>query len=523
MGAVAGNIRPLDLSGAEDDTDLVGDNAADNDVADVGSARKFAAQHRDRLKYCAALGGWFIWSGKYWAADPDDQVMKFAILTAGTLFADVEAATDLKRKDAAFKFYVASHRRDRLRAMIDIARHMLAVNADIFDGDPFLLNCANGTVDLCTGRLKVHDPADCITKLIELDYDGKAKAERWRQFLSEVLLERGTASYMQRAVGYSLTGDQREECLFVAVGDGSNGKGVFYDLLRGAIGPYGSTGRPELLVRKHRFDDTNNEDVASLRGRRLVEVSETGERHELNEDQVKNLTGEDNLSARMKYESLRTFRPTHHIHLRTNAKPIIRGMDYAIWRRLKIIPFNVRFLSVSEYDAIIKKDPARKNDSRLKVKDTSLREVLRDELQGILTWAIQGAVAWWNGGEPDLREPKVVVSAVEEYRSDQDRLGQFAKECCEFAGGEKTLVRDLYARYRPWAESKGWKPWAENSFSIYLGKAGFKKAMIGTQRAREGLKLKPWDPAADDAVQNTEQNLKAMSAKVRGAQRTPRS
>ena len=509
-------IKPLDLSGTED-AELAGDDAADSNVADVGNAKKFAAQHRDRLKYCAALGGWFIWSGKYWAADPDDQVMRFAILTADALFADVEAATDLKRKDAVFKFYVASHRRDRLRAMIDIARHMLAVNADIFDGDPFLLNCANGTVDLRTGKLKAHDPADCITKLVGLDYEPKAKAERWRQFLSEVLIERGVASYMQRAVGYSLTGDQREECMFVAVGDGSNGKGVFYDLLRASIGPYGSTGRPELLVRKQRFDDTNNEDVASLRGRRLVEVSETGERHELNEDQVKTLTGEDNLSARMKYESLRTFRPTHHIHLRTNAKPIVRGMDYAIWRRLKIIPFNVRFVSASEYDVIVNKEP------RLKIKDTGLRELLRDELQGILTWAIQGAVAWWNGGEPDLREPKIVTDAVEEYRSDQDRLGQFVKECCEFAGGEKTLVRDLYARYRPWAESKGWKPWAENSFSIYLGKAGFKKAMIGTQRAREGLRLKPWDPADDDAVKTTEQRLEKMKAKVRGAQGAPRS
>src|SRR5271157_5126771 len=107
MGTVAGNIRPLDLSGAED-AEMVGDDAADNSVADVGNANKFAAQHRDRLKYCKELGGWYLWTGKYWQADPDDQIMRLAIQTADTLLADVEAAADLKGKEAAFKFYVAS-------------------------------------------------------------------------------------------------------------------------------------------------------------------------------------------------------------------------------------------------------------------------------------------------------------------------------------------------------------------------------------------------------------------------------
>ena len=138
----------------------------------------------------------------------------------------------------------------RLRAMIDLARHMLAVSADIFDRDPFALNCLNGTLDLRTGKLKPHDPADFITKLIELDYEPKAKAPRWLTFLSEVLRDGALISYVQRAIGYSVTGDQRAECMFVAVATVQTAKAFSYDLIREAIGPYGSTGRPELLIRQ---------------------------------------------------------------------------------------------------------------------------------------------------------------------------------------------------------------------------------------------------------------------------------
>src|SRR5208282_4696013 len=521
MGRVIeNNIKPLDL-----DADLEAEDAdsAGDDVADVANAKSFATQHRDRLKYCALLGGWLIWQEKYWAVDPDDQVMKFAILTARSLFADVEAATDLERRKTAFKAYAYANRRTGLRAMIDLARHMLAVSADVFDRDPFALNCLNGTLDLRMSKLRAHDPADCITKLIELDYDPQAGAPRWLTFLAEVLRDGALISYVQRAIGYSVTGDQRAECMFVAVGDGANGKGVFFDLIREAIGPYGSTGRPELLIRQRFDDNKNNEDVAMLRGRRLVEVSETGERHELNEEQTKNLTGRDKVKASMKYESLREWDPTHHIWLRTNNKPIIRGTEYAIWRRLKLILFIVKFKYASERAALIKSGKARKDDPLLRVRNDGLRDALRKELPGILAWVVKGAALWWNGGKPDLREPKIVTDAVEEYRSEMDRLSQFIDECCDLTAGEPTLTRVLYAGYKTWALEKGWKPWADNTFGQRLGKAGFKAVKIGTKNGREGLRLKPWDPAADNAVQNTEENLKAMSAKVRGAQRTPRS
>ncbi len=472
---------------------------------DVANAERFARQHRDRLRYCDALGGWLIWQGKYWAADPDDQVMGLAVKTAESLWNEVRSARGDHRRTAAMKAYSYAQRKNALRAMIDLAKHKLAMELAVFDRDPFALNVLNGTIDLRTGKRKPHDPNDFITKLIKLKYDPKAKAPRWRKFLTEVL-PGNLLPYVHRAVGYSLTADQSAQCLFVLVGEGANGKGVLMNTIRAVIGRYGSTGRSELLIRKH-FENANNEDLAGLQGQRFVEVSETGRTHELNEEQVKNLTGEDRMKASYKYRSLMEFPPTHHIWLRTNNKPIIHGADYAIWRRLKIIPFNLKFVKRSEYRA------SRGNDPTLRVLNDRLSKTLQGELEGILAWGVRGAMLWLNRGRPDLREPKAVTDAVEEYRNEMDRLGLFIGDCCERVAGEKVLTKSLYAKYKIWAVEKGWKPWADNTFGSYLTKARFKLARIGTERAREGLRLKP------TAEQNTEA---AFQKKLAGATKKKR-
>lgn len=456
------------------------------DPADVGLAQRFAEQHRDQVKYGEQLGCWFIWDGKHWLRDPGDRIMEYAIKTANSL-RDEKVSIDLEAQKAAFRAYVSAHKRATLRAMIDLARHMLAVDVAIFDRNPYLLNCRNGTVDLRNGKIKKHDPADLITKLIDCDFDRKARAPRFRKFMAEILPNRELRSYMQRVVGYAVTGDPREEALFVMVGPGANGKTVMMLVIRMALSDYGATGRPELLVRKN-VDETNNEDIAGLCGQRLVEVSETNDKSELNEAQVKWITGKDPLKASMKYESLITFWPTHHILLRTNNKPIIKGTEYAIWRRIKLIPFLMSFLPKEKYAEKVKADPTQAK--YLRIEDKSLTDALRKELPGVLAWIVEGAIQWFNRGKPNLREPKSVTAAVEEYRSDQDRLGQFIEECCERAPGEAALAKLLYARYRHWALERGWQPWADNTFGKRLSDAGFKPGHIGAERSRIGLRLK---------------------------------
>ena len=320
------------------------------------------------------------------------------------------------------------------------------------------------------------------------------------------MLAKDVVPYVQRAVGYSVTGAQRAECMFITYGGGANGKGVFFDTIRAAIGPYGSTGRWELLIRK-RYENANNEDVALLRGQRFVEISETGEGNELNEEQVKNLTGRERLKASMKYKSLTEFDPTHHLWLLTNAKPNVRGTNYAIWRRLKLIPFAVRFMYTRERDRLIKSGAISKDDPLVRVRDDGLSDALRKELPGILAWVVKGAVLWWSNGQSDLREPKVVTDAIDEYRSDQDRLGQFIDERCVRDADAKTLSGVLYLSYCAWVKEKGMKAWADIAFGARLGDAGFKAVQMDGRRARAGLKLKP------TAEQNQTRTFEKMKKK----------
>jgi putative DNA primase/helicase len=262
------------------------------------------------------------------------------------------------------------------------------------------------------------------------------------------------------------------------------------------------------LIHKH-FENTNNEDLACLRGQRLVEVSETNKSHELNEQQVKSLTGEDFITASLKYQSLKgtEFVPTHTIWLRTNTKPKIYGTDPAIWRRPKIILFPLRFVAAIEYRALVASNASLA--ASLRILDSGLSDALRAELQGVLAWAVKGAVLWWNKGAPNLRTPSIVTSAVEEYRSDEDRLGRFIDECGEADAAVTTPLKAIYPIYRKWAEAKGIKPWSDVTLSMHLDAAGFKMSRTKTGSQCAGLKLNP------SVAENTMNSLEDIKRKNR--------
>lgn len=458
---------------------------------DVANSKLFARQHAKRLRYCEELGGYLEWTGKYWAPERNDQVTKYAIQTAESLWTAVTKAKTEEERKQAFKVYAYAQKATSLRAMIALARHQLATDADSFDSDPYALNCLNGTVDLRTGKLRKHDPNDYITKLIRVRFNPKAKAPRWERFMKEILPVPRVREYVQRAAGHSITGDTREQAIWLLIGEGSNGKGVFTQIIRKVIGPYGSTGRPQLLMSKQ-HEPENNEDLWTLRGQRFVEVSETKRGH-LDEQQVKVITGEDTIKASAKYKSVAEFRPTHHIWLRTNDRPIITGTDYAIWRRVKLINFSVRFVTKAEYAKEIKGNPALKRDPCLRIRDTGLTAALERELEGVLVWLVRGSVRWFRRGhKPDLREPPGVTRAVEQYRSDSDRFGDFLQECCERDPQAKTLTRVLHSAYKAWAEERGFGVMNDQSFGLALNKRGFAQVAIGTMKGRRGLRLQTW-------------------------------
>lgn len=279
----------------------------------------------------------------------------------------------------------------------------------------WLLNVLNGTIDLCTGSLRPHAREDYITRCVNVDYDPDAKCPTWERFIHQVF--GGNAeiiAFVQRAVGYSLTGKIVEHVLIVLYGLGSNGKTTLIDALHYLLGPSYAKHAPTDLLLARRGEHHPTE-LATLHGARLVTAAETGEGRRLAESLVKQLTGGDPVTARRMRDDFWQFRPEFKLWLATNHRPQIRGTDHAIWRRIRLIPFDVTF-----HTAETGKTPQQ---------DQTLPARLREEATGILAWAVRGCLAWQSQG---LGAPDAVRDATEAYRAEMDVLAMFFEERCIF-------------------------------------------------------------------------------------------
>ena len=348
----------------------------------------------------------------------------------------------------------------RIRAMVELARTESGIPVAVskLDSDPWILNALNGTIDLRTGDLSPHDPEQLITKLLPADYDPVAYSPIWAQFLDSVFKSDSEVKrFVQRAVGYSLTASTREQVMFVAYGDGSNGKSTFLETVRELLADYGQQAPTEMLL--DRRDAGIPNDIARLRGVRFVSAVETSEGKRLAEATVKQLTGGDTISARFMRGEWFDFRPTAKIWMATNHRPTIRGIDHGIWRRLLVIPFEQQF-----------DDASRDNDLMLK---------LRNELPGILTWAVEGCLEWQRDG---LGVPETIRDAMTDYRNDQDTVGRFLDECCEVNPNGWVPAADLYEAYRRWSVSQGESLLAQRQFGMRLSHRGLVREKLGPQR-----------------------------------------
>lgn len=435
---------------------------------DILIADKFLAQHRDNVLYCPTRG-WLIYDKRRWRRDEREQITALAEKTVRLLYRDAAAARDDKEREGLVKLAGTYSKAERIRAMLTIARTHVAVVQDDLDRDGFLLNCRNGTVDLRDGLLRPHNRAYLISKLINIDYLCDAKCPRFERFMIEIFRGRTElVEYVQRAVGYSFTGDQREQELYFAHGGGANGKGTLINILLEAAGDYGHVAPSEMLLAR-KFGDAIPTDRADLCGKRFVSVNETGEGRALAEGLVKSITGNDPISARRMRENYFTFMPSHHIWLSSNHKPNVNGTDFAIWRRINLIPFECRF----EGDA----------------DDKGLLAALRAELPGILSWVVRGAVAWFRDGR--LRKPEVVIAATKQYRDEQDVLGDFLRDCCEIGANLEAQFKDIYRAYRTWCEDAGMKPWSGKRLGQRLAESGYPAVHFRGGSVQRGLEVRP--------------------------------
>jgi putative DNA primase/helicase len=353
-----------------------------------------------------------------------------------------------------------------IEAAVGLARKMLTVDGSALDRDPWLLNCLNGTVDLRTGAIRDHDPADFITKLVNVKYVPSARCDLWLKVLGQVTLEDGRATqpmaqFMQRWFGYCATGLTREQVFVVHYGAGSNGKSTVLDMVADVLGEYAGTAAPGLMVGAGR--ERHPTEIADLFGRRMVTAHETSEGGVLREDFVKQATGSDKIKARYMREDFFEFAPTHKLQLLTNHKPIIKGQDHGIWRRVLLLPYMARFGAVEE---------VRAGRAHFR-KDVTLFDRLLAEREGVLAWIVRGAVQWAADG---LQPPDTVLAASKDYQSEQDRIGQFITECCELGPAFSEpltagMGAGLYVAYSEWCREGGIMALAKNRFLAEIERA----------------------------------------------------
>ena len=344
---------------------------------DRGNAQRLVERHGRDLRYCHPWGKWLVWDGQRWKIDDTGEVMRRAKGTASAIYAEAsipsrkaaeepdEDKRELKAKIAELmsKWARGSESRYRIEAMILMAQSEpgIPVLPSDLDTHPLLLNRENGTIDLCTGKLLEHRRGDLITKLAPVSFDPDATCPTFDRFLAQILAEDDELiGYLQRAVGYALTGDVSEQALFIFYGTGANGKSTFLNAVMAMLGDYALKATPDLLM-KGSGHPTEKTDLC---GRRFVSAIETEEGRKLAEVFVKEATGGDAIRARRMREDFWQFDPTHKLFLATNHKPVVTGTDHAIWRRLRMIPFEV---TTSDDDM-----------------DKKLPEKLREELPGIL-------------------------------------------------------------------------------------------------------------------------------------------
>lgn len=435
--------------------------------SDIGNAERLVARHGGDFRYVPKWKSWMAWTGTHWERDETGRIQRACKDTLRQLAREAIDQDDKSRRDAMLKHALASEANGRINGMIERARAEpgMSIAHDVFDQRPFLLNVANGTVDLETGQLRLPERADYLTKRSPVPFDPDALCPRWEQFLLDVFDRRvDLIGYVQRAVGYSLTGDTSEQCLQLLHGAGANGKSTFLEVMQALCGDYGVQADFATFLDGRAAEGPRN-DVARLAGARMVRTSEVGEGKRFNEALVKALTGSETISARFLYSEAFEFVPTFKLWFAANHKPVIRGQDHAIWRRVRLVPFDVQF------------DGARR--------DQRMKEKLLAELPGILAWAVAGALAWRRDG---LQAPADVVAATEEYRRDSDVIGAFLEDCCDVGRGLEIEASVLYKAYRQWAKDGGEHELSQTAFGRRLEERGFGVRKSGV-KYRVGLRL----------------------------------
>jgi len=402
---------------------------------DIGNAELFVKLHGKDVAYFRMKKDWGGYDSRRWDIESGSFIEQArAIATVRHMEAlapTLKTATD---RQAMRIHAIKSGSANAVSAMIRMARDKLTVSDKHLDIDPWLLNLPNGTMDLRTGELQPHRREDHITKLAGVEFDAKAECPQWLAYLEKTFLgDQKLINYMQRWSGYCLTGTAREEKMQFLFGGGANGKTTYIEVMLSLMGEYGMK-TPLQTVTNRKGDPGIPNDVARLRGARLVVCQEVKQAMTLAEEVIKDLTGNDTKTARFLHGEWFDFRPVLKLVMYGNHKPVVRGTDNGIWRRIQLVPFRHEMT----------------DDEKIE----GYSEILfREEGPGILNWCLEGCLRWQVTG---LMIPEAVSGATEEYREEMDVFGEFFRDYLVKGSGEKILMAHVYSGlYQPWCMETG--------------------------------------------------------------------
>jgi len=402
-------------------------------LTDTGNAELLASLFSDRIRYDHRRRRWLLWKDHRWQPDRDGHISRLAVEATRNRYTQAEIIKDLKERQRVATWAISSESRMRIEACISLARNIapIADSGEHWDYDPWLLGVNNGVVDLKTGMLRSGQPGDRITMTTGVDFDPQAKCPQWHQFLATTFDDKDLIDWLQRALGYSITGDTTEQCVFIGYGTGANGKSVFRGAFNSALGDYAYSSPFSTFELYQRASIPN--DLAALEFKRFVSSSETNDNTRLNEARIKAISGCDPITARYLHQEYFTFWPHLKLWLFVNHRPKVTDDSFGFWRRVRLIPFTHQFIGEAD--------------------DQRLSEKLKAEAEGILAWLIHGCLEWQERGLEPI--PECVKVATQEYRQESDVLAGFISDRCIEHPQATSKASGLYATYKEWAESEG--------------------------------------------------------------------
>lgn len=461
-------------------------------LTDLGNARRLVRLFGKNIRYCHAWKQWLVWNGKRWQPDETGELQRLAKNTALSIYEEAAKGKTKDDRNGLAAWATKSESERAITAMIRLAQSEpgIPIEPAELDANHYQLNCLNGTIDLRTGKLHRHRRKDLITKLAPVRFEARASNLTWQRVLTDATggsLE--LQELMQRAFGYSITGDTSEEVLFLIHGPAATSKSTIIEAVKSTLGDYAKTADFETFIKRRDVGAPRN-DIARLAGSRLVVSIEVDEGKQLAEGLVKMITGGDTVTARKLYQESFEFKPAFKLVLVTNHKPKVDPDDDAMWRRIYVIP-------------MVCQVPKESRDPKVKA------HLINPTIAGpaILQWLVKGCLDWQREG---LKIPAVVQQATDEYRASQDSFGDFISDCCVLDSDAWVSSEDLHDAYDAWLIERG-DGWlngdslTDKAFAKKLQRFGsVARKGTGGVRGWSGIRLYHDKPSLDDSTTDSD-------------------